>query len=154
MTISANLLAELTELIRPLTEEAGLELLEIDLRQVQKRRILEIIIDKENGVTLDDCAELSRQVSLVLDVEDLIPFRYHLEVGSPGVFRELKTEAEIRRKLESRVKVELQTPLDGQKQIIGILKGYEEGVLFLSADQAELRVGLDRIKKIQLFPDI
>jgi ribosome maturation factor RimP len=154
--IAEKLQETLAALIHPLVEDAGLELVEIDIRQEQKRRILSVVIDKTNGVTIDDCAELSRRVSLLLDVEDPIPFMYHLEVGSPGVFRVLKSEGEIRRHLNERVKVTLETAIAGRKQLIGRLLNLDKQMVHLSVEEgdSEQIIDLDKIRKIQLYPDI
>jgi ribosome maturation factor RimP len=156
MAISEKLRATLTELIHPLAEDIGLELVEIDLRQEQQRQILDVIIDKTGGVTIDDCTELSRRVSLLLDMEDPIPFQYCLEVGSPGIFRVLKTETEIRHHLNARVKVVLDIAIEGRKRFVGRLLRLEQQVVHLSVEKEDFEraIDLDRIRKIQLFPDI
>ena len=76
MLLTNGLSRTLTDLIQPVIADLGLELIEISSKQDKERNILEIVIDKENGVTVDDCAIVSRKVSLLLDVEDIIQQKY------------------------------------------------------------------------------
>ena len=81
----------------PVLEELGLGLVEVQYRREQNGWILRLIIDKQEGVTLDDCASVSREISQLLDIEDFIDQAYNLEVTSPGLDRPLKSLAEFGR---------------------------------------------------------
>ena len=78
-------------LARPITLSLGLELVEVEYKREGRKMVLRLYIDKPDGVSLDDCADVSREIATVLDVEDVIPARYTLEVSSPGLNRPLKT---------------------------------------------------------------
>ncbi len=154
MRLSKDISKRLSEIIEPVVEEAGLELVEISSKREEDRNILSIAIDKESGITVDDCAVVSEKVSLLLDIEDIIQQQYHLEIGSPGIFRELKREKDYLRCLNKRVKAVFKTPVKGRKKFIGILKEFENQLITLASEEAELSIGLENLKKIQLFPDI
>jgi ribosome maturation factor RimP len=154
MQLSENISNQLIGLIEPLAENSGLELIEIGVKQANRKKILEIIIDKDGGISLDDCSALSQQISMVLDVEDIIPFPYDLEVGSPGIFRVLKSEKEISKNIDARVKVEFKAPVKGRKRFIGQLKMIDNQMVSIINDQKEISINLEQIKKIQLHPKI
>ena len=154
MQLSENLSNLLTELVQPMAQVSGLELVEIALKQDEGYTILDVVIDKEGGVSIDDCAKLSKKISLALDVEDLIPFKYHLEVGSPGIFRKLKSESELEKHLHARVKAVFFEPVAGHKKIVGTLTRFQDGKVYISKVSEELVADFQQIKTIQLYPDI
>lgn len=154
MRLSKEVGDQLWKLVEPVVAEVGFELVDIDFRQENHRNILDIVIDKENGITVDDCAIISEKVSLLLDVEDLIEQKYYLEVGSPGIFRELKREKDLVHSIGKRVKVSFKSPVKGQKQFVGMLKAFEEPTLTLNNDLQEVVVKRDNIKKIHLHPEL
>ncbi len=154
MQLSENLSSLLTELIQPLAQISGLELVAIDLKQDAGNTILDVVIDKEGGISIDDCATLSRKISLALDVEDLIPFKYHLEVGSPGIFRKLRSESEIEKHMQARVKAVFIEPVSGHKKFVGTLTRFQDGKIHIRKKSEELVVDFQQIKTIQLYPDI
>ena len=152
--ISDAQLRTLVEAIEPLMAELGFELVDIKSRSSNDKQILDIQIDKEGGINVEDCAKASRKISLILDVEDMFPFEYVLEVGSPGIFRELKKEKDFLRFLGDRVKVQYNTADQKTKKIIGLLKAYEAQTVIITDTQSEYRLNLQQIKKIQLYPEI
>jgi ribosome maturation factor RimP len=154
MRLSKDLSKTLVSVCRPLIEDLKLELVDIDCKRENGRTILEVVIDKEGGVTVDDCALVSRKISLILDIEDVIPFKYYLEVGSPGVFRKLRTGKEFERYTGSRVKAMTRLPVEGETQFIGILRRFGEGKVVLANGEQSVELELDGIKEIHLFPDI
>ncbi len=154
MRLTKDISDRLWALIEPVVTETNLELVDIVLRQDRNRSILDIVIDKNVGITVDDCAVISEKVSLLLDVEDLFQHKYYLEVGSPGIFRELKKDRDFLRNLGKRIKANFKTPQKGHKEFIGLLKSYTEQVVVLGDEASELEVELTHIKKIQLYPDL
>ncbi len=154
MQLSDNLSRALTELIQPLAQISGLELVDIALKQEDGRSILDVVIDKTGGVSIDDCVTLSKKISLTLDVEDLIPFKYHLEVGSPGIFRKLKSDREIEKHIHERVKVVFLEPVSGHTKFVGTLTRFQDHRVYIRKESEELVADLQQIKTIQLFPDI
>jgi len=107
--------------------------------------------DPSGGVSLDDCAEVSRDVSSVLDVEDLIPHRYHLEVSSPGLERPLRTAADFLRFAGQKAKIKLSRPAsDGQKVLRGVLADAPAGNVAILVDGKRIEVPLGDVAEAHL----
>jgi ribosome maturation factor RimP len=145
----------------------GLEIVEIEMRGGGKARMLRIFIDKPSGVTHEDCANLSREVSTILDVEDAISgASYVLEVSSPGLDRKLFRPADFERFKGSRVKLTTRTPVNGNRHFEGRLEHFESGRLTLDLTEArrkhrpaegapqKLELELANVEKANLVPEI
>jgi len=152
----------------------GLEVVELDLRGGGKSRMLRIFIDKPGGVTHEDCANLSREVSTILDVEDAVPGgSYLLEVSSPGLDRKLFRPADFERFQGSRVKLTTKDPVNGNRHFEGRLEHFEGGRLTLDLAEArkkfrpkknaggapaphehKLEIDLANVEKANLVPEI
>lgn len=98
---------------------SGIELVNVEIAGTKRDAVLRIYIDKEGGVTLDDCGAVSREIETVLDAEDFIPSRYVLEVSSPGIERELYSIGDFVKFTGRLVKVKLKAEIDGQKTFVG-----------------------------------
>jgi ribosome maturation factor RimP len=147
---------------------SGLEVVEVELRGGGKARMLRVVIDKPAGVTHEDCANLSREVGTILDVEDVVPGNsYTLEVSSPGLDRKLFRPADFERFTGSRVKLTTRNPVNGNRHFEGRLERYQQGRLMLdlrktdkrkhsSAEPApeKLEVELSNVEKANLVPEI
>jgi ribosome maturation factor RimP len=128
----ANLTEKLKERLLPLIEEENLELVDLEFSPGGPRSLLRIYVDRPAGVTIDNCANLSRKVSDFLDMEDLIPYRYNLEVSSPGLDRPLIKKEDFIRKVGEKIKVFLKEPVDGKLELVGEIKKIQEETLYLS----------------------
>jgi ribosome maturation factor RimP len=107
---------------------SGLEVVEVELRGGGKSRMLRVFIDKPGGVTHEDCANLSREVSTILDVEDAVPGgSYVLEVSSPGLDRKLVRPADFVRFSGSKVRIATRAPVNGSRNFEGRLQHFEDG---------------------------
>ncbi|OGL41758.1 MAG: hypothetical protein A3C43_02730 [Candidatus Schekmanbacteria bacterium RIFCSPHIGHO2_02_FULL_38_11] len=95
------------ELLEPILLYEGIELVEIEVKKQKTGHLLKIFIDKEGGVKLDDCENVSEQLSRILDVEDIFQWKYVLEVSSPGIDRPLKTQKDFKRCMEKLVNVSI-----------------------------------------------
>ena len=111
----------LGEIAATAADEAGFELVNVEVTGTRRDSILRLFIDKEGGVTLDDCAAFSHRVEEVLDAEDLIPTRYVLEVSSPGIERQLYSEKDFARFAGRLAKVKLRSELEGRKTFTGTI---------------------------------
>ena len=129
-------LEALGSIIERVAAREELELVHWELVGPPGRSLLRIYIDKPVGVTLDDCETVSKQVGLLLDVEDLIPSRYTLEVSSPGVERGLYKPADYRRFQGQRIKLKSLQSINGQRNFRGTLEGIEENRVRLTDDRA------------------
>ncbi len=114
----------ISEIIERVTEREGLELVHAELTG-GRNAILRIFIDKPGGVTIVDCSSISERVSLILDVEDIIPHQYVLEVASPGLDRGLYKEADYERFAGLPAHVRISEPIEGQRNFHGKLIGLE-----------------------------
>ena len=126
----------LGSIIERVAAREELELVHWELVGPPGRSLLRIYIDKPVGVTLDDCETVSKQVGLLLDVEDLIASRYTLEVSSPGVERGLYKPADYRRFQGQRIKLKSLQSINGQRNFRGTLEGIEENRVRLTDDRA------------------
>ena len=133
----------------PILEEMGLELVEIQFRR-ESGWVLRLFIDREGGVTLDDCASVSRQISSYLEVEDLIDHAYNLEVSSPGLERPLKRIEDFIRFSGRRARIKLREPRDGQRVFIGTLAGFIDKSIVLDVDGRLERFAPDAVAKARL----
>lgn len=145
---------QLMQLLRPAVEMLGYELVGIEYFPAGNRHTLRIYIDKEGGITVDDCECVSRQVSSVLDVEDPIKGQYTLEVSSPGLDRPLFTAAHFARFSGSRVKLRTFAPLNGRRNFQGVLHGIQDGRVNLEVDGEQVLLPLEDIEKARIVPGI
>ena len=127
------------EVTEPLITHEGLEIVDIDYQLEGRGMMLRFYLDRaEGGVTLDDLAPLSRRIGDVLDVHDVIPARYVLEVSSPGINRRLRRPDHFRRYIGQRVRVRTVMPLEGRKSFVGDLQSVaDDGIVVATAENAQ-----------------
>ena len=134
----------------------GLAIFDVQFRRESGGMVLRIQIDRpgtarpEDGVSVEDCAAVSRDLSAVLDVEDVVPTAYILEVSSPGLDRPLRGEADYRRFEGRLAKVVTLEPVDGQSSFAGRISGIDTGALLLAEGRRMHRVPLALIKRARL----
>ena len=122
----SKLTDRIAELARPIIEQEGCSLWDVEYLKEAGTWYLRIFIDKTGGVNIDDCERISRRLDELLDEADPIPESYVFEVGSAGIERELKRPSDFEAFLGSEVEVKLYQPVDGKKRFIGKLCGYED----------------------------
>jgi len=144
--------AALHALIEPVVTAMGFELWGVDHLSQGKHSRLVIYIERESGVSVDDCADISRQVSAVLDVEDPIPGEYRLEVSSPGMARPLYTLDHFTRYVGHQVALKLRTPFDGRRKFSGLIAGVEEDEVLLHMDGEEFCFPIESIDQATIVP--
>lgn len=146
----------------------GVEVVEVEMRGGGKARTLRITIDKPEGVTHEDCANISRDVSTILDVEDAVPgAAYTLEVSSPGLDRKLVKPEDYQRFMGSRVKVMTREPVNGNRHYEGKLESFQDGRLMLELTGKKkskpghaqppgqkIEIDLANVEKANLVPEI
>src|SRR4051812_8621468 len=149
--------------VRAVAEKAAadrqIELVHVDISGTKRDSVVRIYIDKEGGVTLEDCTNISRDVEAVLDVEDFIPTRYVLEVSSPGIERELYSIEDFRKFAGRLAKIKMREPIDGQKTFVGTIEAVDAGTVTLmertkglmTVDYADISKGNLRIDLSQEF---
>jgi ribosome maturation factor RimP len=169
-------LGPVREIVERVAASSGLEVVDVEMRGGGKSRMLRIVIDKPAadasdkpaGVTHEDCANLSREVSTILDVEDVVPGGpYVLEVSSPGLDRKLSRPADYQRFTGSRVKLTTRNPVNGNRHFTGRLENFQDGRLTLDLDSEpkkshtsenappkKLEIELANVEKANLVPEI
>lgn len=151
-----NIIGQVERLLAPILDEQKLELVDIEFKQVGHGHVLRIFIDKPGGISLDDCAEVSRELSVQLDVEDSIASRYTLEVSSPGLDRPLKNIQDFIRfkgKLAVVKTVELIKDENGspRKTFLGIIEEVDNGIIIIKLKEGPLaRIEMNKITKAHL----
>jgi ribosome maturation factor RimP len=139
-------------LIEPLVEELGCELWGIEKLQQGRQVVLKIYIESAEGINVDDCARVSRQVSAILDVEDPIPGEYMLEVSSPGVERRLFKPEHFNVCKGEKVQITLRQAFDGRRKFKGLLCGLEDEEVVIRVDDAqEIVLPMDSIERARVL---
>jgi ribosome maturation factor RimP len=139
-------------LIEPVVSALGLELWGVEFHAAGRNSTLRIYIDAPDGVSVDDCARVSHQVSGVLDVEDPIPEQYLLEVSSPGLDRPLYTLAQFQAYAGHQVQLRLRAPFEGRRKFKGLLNGVEGDAVLLVVDEEEYLLPIDQIDRANVIP--
>jgi ribosome maturation factor RimP len=137
-------------MLRPAVEEVGKELLGIEYISAGNNSILRLFIDHENGIDVDDCAEVSRQVGAILDVEDPISSEFNLEVSSPGLDRPLFDKPHYEAVVGETIEVKLSMPLNGRRKFKGCLVAVENDTLVVTVDGEDYELVLGNIVKANL----
>ena len=144
----------LVKLVREVVEPMGYEFVGLEyLSRPKAGHLLRVYIDTEQGILLDDCEAVSRQLSGVLDVEDPIPGEYALEVSSPGLDRPLFELAHFARFVGREAKVRLARPTAGRRNYNGVITGVEDGLVKLSVDGEAVAVPFAEIDSARLVPE-
>ncbi len=141
-------------LILPVLEDLRLELVDIEYRREGKGWVLRIFIDKEGGIAVEDCTRVSHQVGDLIDIDDVIPNAYCLEVSSPGLDRPLKTEQDFIKYKDRHVQLNTFAPIDTRRNFKGTIKDFRDGVLFLDAQGVSFEIALENIAKAKLEIEI
>ena len=141
---------KLTAMLRPAVEETGKELLGVEFISAGNHSVLRIFIDHENGIDVDDCAEVSHQVGAILDVEDPISSEYNLEVSSPGLDRPLFDKAHFAAVIDETIEVKISMPLNGRRKFKGKLVAIENDSLIVMVDNEEYELVISNIDKAHL----
>ncbi|MEW5774387.1 MAG: ribosome maturation factor RimP [Thermodesulfobacteriota bacterium] len=147
---SEELINTLEGLVAPLAEQHGLTLWGLEFASGPGRGVLRIFVDAPEGVTVDQCARLSRDLSVLLDVEDPIPGRYSLEVSSPGLDRVFFRPEQMEAYLGQEVSLSLREPEAGRRSLRGALLRVEGSTVVLDEDGTEQAVDFSHVKRAQL----
>jgi ribosome maturation factor RimP len=146
-----NKINQIRKLIVPILELQQIDLIDIELKGRSGSRVLRIFVDIDGGISLDQCVDLSRQISDLLDTRDLIAGWYRLEVSSPGLDRPLKTERDFTRNLGRKVRV-IYTDKDEEKTISGIIDQVDDSWLFVQHDSVRIAIDISKILVAKIIP--
>ncbi|MBY6266154.1 ribosome maturation factor RimP [Azospirillum sp. 412522] len=139
------------QIITPSVEAMGYEVVRVQISGGQ-RSVLQIMAERADGapMTVEDCADISRSVSALLDVEDPIREAYTLEVSSPGIDRPLTRLKDFERFAGFEARLESRMAIDGRKRFKGMLKGVEDGLVCVDTEQGAARLEFDNILRAKL----
>jgi ribosome maturation factor RimP len=143
---------QVEELLAPTVESLGCTIWGVEFLNQGKHTKLRLYIDREEGVDVDHCAAVSRHVSDILDVEEVIPSAYTLEVSSPGMDRLLFKEEQFADSVGEQVDIRLNFPFEGRKKFIGVLRGVQDSMAIVQIDEDEFLLPLENIQKARVVP--
>ena len=147
----SKLTEKVAALAAPIVEEEGCSLWDVEYVKEAGTWFLRIFIDREDGVSIDDCERISRRLDPVLDEEDPIPDSYVFEVGSAGADRVLKRPSDFTQFMGSMVEVSLYQPVNGSKRYVGELSGYQDGAVILLQGKTITRFSKEQIAQVRLY---
>lgn len=151
-----DVISRVTVLAGQVLSSLGMELVDLEYKREGREMVLRLFVDKEGGVNLDDCASVSRELSEVLDVEEVITEHYCLEVSSPGIDRPLKKAEDFQRFKGRLVKIRTFEPLpddagNKRKTFLGELKGIENGVILVALKEGQnAAIPFEKVAKANL----
>ncbi len=141
---------KLTDMLRSAVEGTGKSLLGLEFISAGNNSVLRLFIEHENGIDVDDCAEVSRQVSAVLDVEDPISSEYSLEVSSPGLDKPLFVMEHFQAVIGETINVRISIPLNGRRKFKGTLIAIENDNLIIEVDGLDYELAVSNVDKANL----
>ncbi len=137
-------------MLQPAVDALGFELLGVEFIRAGNHSTLRVYIDHENGISVDNCADVSHQVGAILDVEDPISTEYSLEVSSPGMDRPLFTVEHFAKVVNETVSVKLNVPQDGRRNFKGTLVEVEGDMININVDNQVFSILIDNVQKAHL----
>lgn len=147
---SLQLLEKIRQLVEPVITADGRELIEAEYRREAMGWVLRLFVDQEGGITVDDCAQISRVIGDLLDVADLIQTPYHLEVSSPGLNRPLRKPEHFQSAIGKMIDVRTTAPLDGRRRFKGLLKDISAEQILMECDGQLYTVPLLLLERARL----
>lgn len=129
--------AKFEQILLPITEKVGVQIYDVEYVKEGTDWYLRAYIDKEGGVTIDDCEKVSREVSEVMDQEDFIEDAYILEVSSPGLGRTLKKDKHLEKSIGQKVEIKTYKPIEKQKEFSGVLEKFDSESITISMEETE-----------------
>lgn len=151
--MSKEIIDRVSNIVTPVLFNEGMELVEIEYRREPKGWVLRLYIDKEGGVSIDDCTHISQEIGRSLDVEDFISAPYTLEVSSPGLTRPLKSEKDFIKYQNHLIKVKTINPIGNQRRFKGKLLGISENSIEIEVGGGIIHIPLANVAKANLEID-
>lgn len=145
-----TIVIKVSKLVQPTIEQFGYELIETEYLNEHGKWILRLYIDSESGITLSDCEKVSRAVSAILDVDDVVPARYNLEVSSPGIPRPVRREEDFIKYKGAVVKIRMSKEFAGRRNFTGVITGVEDGSVCINEGGKAIRIPIENIHKARL----
>jgi ribosome maturation factor RimP len=146
--------SEIERLIDPILKEKSLELVDLEYKSEGKGKVVRVFIDKQGGVNVDDCSAVSRELSILLDVHDVIQSSYNLEISSPGLTRQLKKPEDFRKSIGKKLKLKLASPINKQYVLRNvILNGFVDNTISIEYEGKNYDITLNNLVKANLELD-
>lgn len=145
-----SIVQSVTELIEPVVHDENLELVDVEYKKEGKNWYLRIYIDKDGGVSVEDCQKVSRQIEDMIQIDEIIHSAYILEVSSPGLDRPLKKEKDLLRSIGKKVSVTTYSPIDKQRNFVGIIKDFSNQTLSLDVNGKSVAIPFEIIANTKL----
>lgn len=153
MSKSKTYEAQTEEILQPIAEACGVEIYDVEYVKEGSDWYLRAYIDKPEGVTIDDCENVSRALSAKMDDNDFIEDAYILEVSSPGLGRALKKEKHLLKSIGMEVEVKTYKPIEKEKQFVGILISYKDDTITIKTDKKEMSFNKSEVASVRLTFD-
>jgi ribosome maturation factor RimP len=151
--MSKEIVDRVYKVVDPILLNEGMELVEVEYRREARGWVLRLYIDKEGGVTLDDCTRISQEVGRILDVEDFISVPYTLEVSSPGLTRPLKSEKDFNKYRNRLITVKTVEPIENRRKFKGKLLGISESRIEIEMEGGVFQIPLSNVARANLEMD-
>jgi len=150
MVTDRKLLSYLWDLIEPVLEPDGIELVELEYLLLGGSWTLRLYIDSPQGITIDDCAMVSRQVGALLDIEDPIDHHYSLEVSSPGINRVMRKLGDFNRFSGRQARIRTIHKIEGRRNFLGVIRGTRDTTVMMEVDNKMIEINAENIEKAHL----
>jgi len=145
-----ELLQEVSRLIEPIIQSQGMDLVDVEYQKERQGWVLRVFIDHEDGISVEDCAEVSGELGAVLEIHDFVPSPYVLEVSSPGLNRRLKKEQDFNKYRNRLITLKTWEAVEGRKNFRGVLLGLEGEKVRLEVERRIYEIPFQRISKANL----
>lgn len=146
-----DIITQVKELAEPVIAQQGMELIDVEYKMEHGIWVLRLFIDKSEGITVDDCGNVSRELGTILDVKNIITHAYSLEVSSPGLDRTLTRENDFLKYKGKKVKIKTKQPISGKRNFSAVLDDFKEGlVLLVDSEGKKWEIPFNDIKKAKL----
>lgn len=146
----ARIIAEVWRLVEPVIQADGMDLIEVEYRREPHGWVLRLYMDQASGMSVDDCARMSDVVGDLLDVSDVIPNPYHLEVSSPGLDRPLRRPEHFQAQVGKVIEARTIDPIDGRRKFRGILREVSGEMITVDCDGREYRIPIPQVERARL----
>jgi ribosome maturation factor RimP len=141
------------DIVEPVLANLGYELVETEFVQEEGRFVLRLYVDRENGITIDDCEHVSRAVDALIEVEGVVPCAYNLEVSSPGLQRPLRKKADFEKYAGKNVRIRTKEKIENRGNYKGVLVGLKGDDVVVKIDDEDYCVPIEQILKARIEPD-
>ncbi len=141
----SELIKEVKDFSTDIAQKHGYEIVDVEFTKGGKHDLLSVLVYKEDGIDLNDCSIISREIEEILDERDLLKDPYYLEISSPGIDRPIKTVDDYRRNRGREVEVKTYSPIDGKKEFVGILTDYDEDCVTIVDNEDNIKLPIKSI---------